>query len=238
MRHAVILILFASTGCLTFVQPHMLDPGRGAAPMTPGKVNVHGGVAGAYPGGGAGFGIEGQVSDDFAVGFDCEDSAVQTAVGLAIPNGTYLTGQLNPSGWDNLAIRGAAGFGVDALPNIKNTPLAPWLGGTLGVVTSTTLGGLEPYLQLNLGVRRYVGGPDALVATVPKIGGVGLIDNTVSAGATAGFKLGLSDSLSFYLSGSIAALVLTPDGTQNDVTPTLLQTSNGQLGISYAFDMQ
>ncbi len=234
-RLFALALVLGTSACVSFFPQHAIDPGRGAAPLEPGRADSHVTLAGGIPGGLGGFGIEGQVSDDIAAGFDIQSGAQDSSAGLIVPSGSYLTLQYNPSGWTSIAVRGAAGMGVDVLPGAPGTPVAPWLGGTAGIVTSATLGSLTPYLGLDVGARRYVGGPDNAVTKVKNINGVGLIDNQLSGNATFGLRFDVTHSFAVYGSGSIAALLLTPDSAGPETVPLIEPSGNGQLGVSCTF---
>lgn len=246
---ALLLCLVAVTGvgCVSFFPPHSLDVGRGAAPLKPGELQAHGGVGGGYApfafavGVGGGGGVEGQVSRDLAIGFDIGAGVQGSPIGVIAPTGTYLTVQYNPLGWDNLALRASGGVGVDYIAAVgANQPaatggnVAPWAAGTAGLVTSTTLGGIEPYLVLNLGARRFIGGPDNKLIALTL--GSGLTETIYAGGATVGARINMSDSFAAYGSANTSILMFLPEvpGTTN-ADPVLNPTANVQIGISYSF---
>src|SRR5438309_4873517 len=88
----ILVLVASSSACVSFAQPHAFDVGRGAEPMKPGTMQAHGAVwGGAMPTtfpasvqGGAG--VEGQLSNDLAVGFDVGTGVEGTAIkGTAMP---------------------------------------------------------------------------------------------------------------------------------------------------------
>ena len=235
----------SSSGCVSYAQPHAFDVGRGAEPLPTGTMQAHGAVWGGpmnlstadFPvavQGGAG--VEGQLADDLAVGFDLGTGVEGTAVkGTAMPTSGMITFQYNPNGMHNLAIRGAGGIGEDVvnLPNQK-TELSPWGAVDAGIVTSTKLGPVDGYFGLDVGGHRFIGGQDSLIIVHTK--GSGLTNTMYNADATLGANIAFGD-LGVFVSANLGGLMLLADETGDaNAQPTFLPNSFGLVGVTYHFD--
>jgi hypothetical protein len=243
MRILALLIVATSSACVSFIGPHPLDMGRGAEPMKPGSMQAHasGWAAGSTysspitAGGGAG--LEGQISDDLAIGFDFGTGAQGTTLkGNVLPSYGAGTFQYNPNGMKNLAIRGFGGMGEDlylGVPNVSDGP-GLWAALGAGIVTSTKLGPVDGYLGVDAAAKKFVGGPDNKLIIETK--GSSLTNTQASGTATVGVKYNMG-SFGVFLSGNVGGQMLLADetGAQN-VTPTFFPLASGQLGITYAFD--
>jgi hypothetical protein len=216
---------------------HTLDQARGAAPLAPGELFVRAGVDGgvAMPedltalGLGAGLGIEGQISKDLAVGMDLSTGLRTWTPDLSsTPLASALTLQYVPAGWDDLAVRGSAGFGVDFVSNTPTT--SPYLAGSLGVVASRSLGPVEAWVAGEAGGRQFLGGIGTDLLKVKDIAPSGLAHNTLTVEGSLGVRYAISDSLGVYGAGNVGGDVILV-GEEPIFSPSV----TGQLGVTFSF---
>ncbi|HEY4222610.1 MAG TPA: hypothetical protein VGO62_14745 [Myxococcota bacterium] len=240
---------------MTAIQPRALNPGRGAEPLKLGTLQAHGGVGGGYSQNGGvagdiGGGIEGQVAPDLAIGWDAMtgyEGAPGGTVTYIVPTSSYLTFQYNPSGFTNLAVRGAGGIGVDALglktaivegTHSTNSSTSPWGAVQVGVVTSANLGPVEGWLDFDIGVKKFVGGTDNKIIALT--GGSDVTSTSYSGGVTGGVRVPLSDSFAVFGAANVTGLVLLDDASGNPALqpqPNFVPNADVQVGITYAFPL-
>jgi hypothetical protein len=243
-RTLALLIVAMSSACVSFIGPHPLDLGRGAEPLKAGTMQAHasGWAAGSTfsspvaAGGGAG--LEGQLSDDLAIGFDfgtgVEGTSIKGSVMPAFGAGTFQWNCF--SGNKNLALRGFGGMGEDfylSVPGVSESP-GLWAAAGAGVVSSTKLGPLDGYFSIDLAGKKFVGGPDNKLILQSK--GSNLTNTMVQGTGTLGVKYNMG-AFGVFLSGNAGGQVLLADEAgATQLTPGFFPVASGQVGITYAFD--
>lgn len=245
----LVLLTLASlaTGCLSAFPPSSLDYGRGPKPLERGTLRVQaGGGGGLAPmflaaGGAVGSRVEVQVSDHIAVGVDGGAGLQAMPLSLTVPYGAHVSTQVNPA-LDWLALRGSVGVGGD-FTSIGGVPLPtvfPWVSGAgslvLGVPQSwVDFGAFDPYLSLNVGVRRYVLGTDRSFA-VPTSAEVELFDVLYAGGLTLGTAWKMSDMLSLYIAANGTAVVTHDlDASSAEKTFGFSPVASVQGGLAFSF---
>lgn len=248
MRTIVVVITLSlalsASGCLSAFPPSSLDFGRGPQPLERGTLRVQagggGGVAPSFLAGGAAVGAraELQVSEHIAVGVDGGAGAQVMPLALVAPFGGHFSLQANP-GLDWLALRGSAGLGAD-VTNLGLLPTLltiPWVSAAGSVVlgppsswmdTST----IEPWLSLNLGMRRYIGVTEGLGGVR---GETGAFDTVYAGGATLGAAWNVTDVLSLYGAANGSVVVVTGAPNSPFLDYGLSPVASLQGGVAFRF---
>lgn len=217
------VLALVTSGCVSAFPPSSLDYGRGPQPLERGTLRIQagggGGVAPLFVAGGGAVGARGelQVSEHIAVALDGGAGLQLQPLLLTAPFGTHVSTQLNP-GVDWLALRAAVGVGGDTTA-FTPTPLPavlPWVSAAgsvvLGLPPDLSIDGLDPYLSLNLGLRRYASSAEGLA--IPTSPVRLLYERVYASGATLGAAWRVTDVLSLYGAANTTVVVVEERSAQ------------------------